>query len=218
MIAFPVTERNKVRRVHLRGSYDHEAVYAVIDATPISHVGYIIDGQPYVTPTLVWRDGNRLFWHGSSASRMLRTVKTGIPVCITSTLFDGWVMARSGFHHSANYRSAMAFGTAHAIEDAAEKDAALKIMMEGLFPGRWDTLRPATSQELKATTVVTMEIEQASAKVRTGPPVDDDEDYDLPIWAGVIPAKTAYDAPIDDPKLNPGIEVPEGLSAAFEHD
>ena len=212
MPSYEVTERNKVRRVHLRGSYDKDAVFAVIDATPISHVGYVIDGQPYVTPTLVWREGERLYWHGSSASRMLRTVKTGIPVCVTATLFDGWVMARSGFHHSANYRCAMAYGTARALEKADEKDAALKVMMDGLFPGRWEEIRPSTSQELKATTVVTMEIEQASAKVRTGPPVDDDEDYALPVWAGVIPASTAYGAPVDDPKLTPGIGFPESLA------
>ena len=211
MSSFEVTERNKVRRMHLRGSYDREAVYAVIDAASIAHVGYAIDGQPYVTPTLVWRTGDRLFWHGSSASRMLRTAKTGIPVCVTASLFDGWVLARSGFHHSVNYRAVMAYGSAREVEGAEDKDAALKIMMDGLFPGRWEEIRPATEQELKATTVVTMEIEQASAKVRTGPPIDDDEDYALPLWAGVIPASNAYGAPIDDPKLTPGIGFPDAL-------
>ena len=212
MPSYEISERNKVRRAHERGSYDHDSVHAVIDAAPIAHVGYIIDGQPYVTPTLVWREGNRLYWHGSSASRMLRTVKTGVPVCVTATLFDGWVMARSGFHHSANYRAAMAYGTAMAIQDNADKDAALKVMMDGLFPGRWDEIRASTEQELKATTVVTMEIEQASAKARSGPPVDDDEDYALPVWAGVIPATTFYGAPLDDPKLSPGISFPASLA------
>lgn len=216
MTSYAVSERNKVRRLHERGSYDHDAVFAVIDATPISHVAYVIDDQPYVTPTLVWRDGTRLYWHGSSASRMLRTVKTGIPVCVTSTLFDGWVMARSGFHHSANYRSAMAFGTAHPLQEADEKDAALKVMMDGLFPGRWEELRPANTQELKATTVVTMEIEQASAKVRSGPPVDDEEDYALPIWAGVVPASVSYGDPTDDSRLVPGVSVPDYLVSAHK--
>lgn len=210
---FPVSDRNKVKRVPLRGAYDRDAVFAVLDACQICHVGYVIDGQPYVTPTIFWRRDDRLYWHGSSASRMLRAVKTGIDVCVTASLFDGWVMARSGFHHSANYRSVMAFGKAKSLETEAEKDAALKVMMDGLFPGRWEEIRPSTKQELKGTTVVSMEIEQASAKTRTGPPVDDDEDYALPVWAGVLPVRHVHGAPVPDPKLAPGIELPENLTA-----
>lgn len=210
--SFLVTDRNKVKRTPLRGAYDREAVYAVLDACQICHVGYVVEGQPYVTPTIFWRDGDTLFWHGSSASRMLRTVKAGVDVCVTASLFDGWVMARSGFHHSANYRSVMAFGKAAPLETEAEKDAALKLMMDGLFPGRWEEIRPATKQELKGTTVVRMEIDQASAKVRNGPPVDDDEDYALPVWAGVLPARQVCEAPVADPKLNSGIAFPENLA------
>ncbi len=211
--AFPVTGRNKVKRTPLRGAYDRESVYAVLDACHICHVGYVVDGQPYVTPTILWRDGDTLYWHGSSASRMLRTVKTGVDVCVTASLFDGWVMARSGFHHSANYRSVMAYGSAKALETEAEKDAALKLMMDGLFPGRWEEVRPSTTQELKGTTVVAMRIDQASAKIRTGGPVDDDADYALPVWAGVLPAHQVQDAPVPDPKLADGIGFPANLSA-----
>ncbi len=211
--AFPVSGRNKVKRTPLRGTYDKSSVYAVLDECRICHVGYVVDGQPYVTPTLFWRDGNTLYWHGSSASRMLRTVKTGVDVCVTASLFDGWVMARSGFHHSANYRSVMAFGTAKAVATEAEKDAALKVMMDGLFPGRWEEIRPSTVQELKGTTVVSMDIEQASAKIRSGGPIDDDADYALPVWAGVLPVRQVQAAPIPDPKLASGIEFPENLSA-----
>ncbi len=210
--SFPVDGRNKVKRAHLRGSYDKASVYAVLDACQICHVGYVIDGQPYVTPTIFWRDGNVLYWHGSSASRMLRTVKTGVDVCVTASLFDGWVMARSGFHHSANYRSVMAYGKAKPLKTSTEKDAALKVMMEGLFPGRWDEIRPTTDQELKATTVVAMTIDQASAKVRTGPAVDDDEDYALPVWAGVLPVRQVFETPVDDPKLTAGVPYPENLA------
>jgi len=170
MSAYAPTARPKLKRNHKRGAYDRETVHAILDAVPHCHVGYVIDGQPYVTPTLQWREGDRIYWHGSSASRMLRTVETGVPVCVTVSPLDGFVMARSAFHHSVNYRSVMAYGTAHALKGPAEKERALKAMMEHLFPGRWDALRPVTAQELKATTVVAMEIEEAAAKVRTGPP------------------------------------------------
>jgi nitroimidazol reductase NimA-like FMN-containing flavoprotein (pyridoxamine 5'-phosphate oxidase superfamily) len=211
MPSYSITQRNKVKRLHQRGTYDHEAVFAILDAQPLAHVGYVLDGQPYVTPTLQWRAGGRVYWHGSSASRMLRGVAEGIPVCLTVSLLDGFVMARSGFHHSANYRSAMLYGTASVVETPEAKDEALRHMMEHMFPGRWETLRPANGQELKATTVLAMEIEQASAKVRTGPPVDDEEDYALPIWAGVIPVRQVWDTPIDDPRLADGVSVPADL-------
>lgn len=211
MTAYEPSPRSRVRRLYARGSYDHDAVYAILDVGFICHVGYVIDGQPYVTPTSYWREGNRLYWHGSSASRMLRTVKEGIPACLTATHVDGLVLARTGFHHSVNYRSVMAFGNARPVGDEAEKAAVLKNFMDSLIPGRWEALRPPNEQELKATTVVWMDIEEASAKVRTGPPIDDEEDYELPIWAGVIPISTRIHAPEPDPRLARGISVPENL-------
>lgn len=212
MSDYTPTLRSRVKRNHTRGAYDRETVHAILDAVPVCHVGYVIDGQPYVTPTLQWREGSRLYWHGSSASRMLRTVQTGVPVCLTVTEMNGYVMARSAFHHSINYRSVMAFGTAQLLTEPEEKEASLKRMMEHLFPGRWDTLRPVTAQELKATSVVGMEIEEASAKIRTGPPIDDEEDYGLDVWAGVLPMAQRPGAPIDDPRLAPGVPVPGHVS------
>jgi len=207
--SFPRSERNKVRRLHERGSYDRDAVYRILDAGLIAHVGYIIDGQPYVTPTCHWREGDRLFWHGSAASRMLRAVKQGVPACVTVTLLDGLVMARSGFHHSINYRSVMAFGQAHAVEDGKAKRAALEAFVERVAPGRWATLRPVTAKEMKATTVVAMTIDEASAKVRVGPPKDDAEDYDaVAVWAGVVPLRTVGGPPVDDGRLLPGVALP----------
>jgi len=212
MSTFTPTARTKLKRNYKRGAYDRETVYAILDAVPHCHVGYVIDGQPYVTPTLQWREGDRVYWHGSSASRMLRTVETGVPVCLTVSALDGYVLARSAFHHSVNYRSVMIFGTAHAVAEADEKEAALKAMMEQLFPGRWDALRPVTAQELKATTVVGMEIEEAAAKIRTGPPVDDEEDYGWDVWAGVLPTALTKGAPVDDPRLQDGVPVPENVT------
>lgn len=207
--AFTPGARSRVKRAHKRGHYDRETVHAVIDACPMSHVGYVIDGQPYVTPTLVWRVGDRLFWHGSSASRMLRTVKQAVPVCVTASLFDGWVVARSGFHHSANYRCVMAFGRAEQVTGKAEKDAALMGMIDHFFPGRSLQIRANNAKELKATTLVSMEIEEASAKIRTGPPIDDDEDMQDDVWAGVVPIKTVTGRPVDDPQLKSGVDVPD---------
>jgi len=212
--AFSPTARSRVKRLHERGRYDRESVYAVLDAGMLAHVGYVIDGQPYVTPTFYWREGDRLVWHGSSASRMLRAVKEGIPACVTVSLLDGLVLARSGFHSSVNYRAVMAFGRARAIEDPDEKMAALKAFVERLTPGRWAELRPPTAQEMKATTVVGMTIEEASAKIRTGPPKDDEEDYDaVPVWAGVLPLKTIAQTPVPDPRLKPGTPLPDYLAS-----
>ncbi len=201
------TLKTRVRRLPKRGHYDAETVHAVLDAGMICHVGYAIDGQPYVTPTSYWRHGDRLYWHGSSASRMLRRLKQGVPVCVTVTHVDGFVLARSGFHHSMNYRSVMAFGIAQLVPDA-DKLAVLEDFVERLFPGRWPELRPPTRQELKATTVLWMELSEVSAKIRTGPPIDDEEDYTLPVWAGVLPLGAAAGPPEPDPRLAPGIAPP----------
>jgi hypothetical protein len=209
--SFTPTARSKLKRLHKRAAYDHATVNAVLDAGLICHVGYVIDGQPYVTPTCYWREGETLYWHGSSASRMLRAVKQGIPVCLTVTHFDGLVLARSGFHSSVNSRCVMAFGTARAVTDKAAKTAALEAFVERLAPGHWAGLRPMTAKELKATTVVSMEIEEASAKLRDGQPEDDEEDYALDIWAGVIPVRQVVGEPEPDPRLKKGVALPDHL-------
>ncbi len=211
MTAFTPTHRSKVKRLHERGRYDEESVFAILDAGIIAHIGYVIDGQPYVTPTAYWRRGRTLYWHGSSASRMLRSQKEGIPVCVTVSLLDGLVVARSGFHHSVNYRAVMAFGRAHLVEDAKEKEAELDYFIERIYPGRVATLRPVNQQELKGTTLLAMEIEEASAKVRTGEPKDDEEDYALDIWAGVVPIRQVVGAIENDPRLKAGVALPEHL-------
>lgn len=210
--SFTPTPRTQVRRMPKRGHYDRETVHAILDAGAIAHIGYLIDGQPYVTPTAYWRKGERLYWHGSSASRMLRTIDAGSPVCVTVSHIDGFVLARSAFHHSVNYRSVMAFGTAHKLTDDAEVVEALRDFTERLFPGRWDALRPIQPQEIKATTVLAMDLTEAVAKVRTGMPIDDDEDYALPIWAGVLPVQTRVTTPVDDPKNLPGLTAPAYLA------
>ena len=199
--AFVPSARSKVKRLPKRGHYDRATVYAVLDAGFICHVGYAIDGQPYVTPTAYWREGDAVYWHGSSASRMLRTLETGADCCLTVTHLDGLVLARSAFHHSLNFRSAMLFGKAHKIEDAAQKMARLEAFVERLYPGRWDELRPVNAKELKAATVLGMHIDEASAKIRSGGPVDDEADYALPIWAGVIPVRSATAAAEGDGRL-----------------
>ncbi len=205
------TERTRLRRLHERGHYDHESIYQVLDAGRQCSVGYVFKGAPYVTPTIHWREGNRVYWHGSSASQMLRAAN-GADVCLTVAILDGYVMARSGMHHSVNTRSVMLFGRAEKVPDEL-KEAKMKTMVDGLFPGRWEMLRPATRQEIKATTILSMEIDEGSAKIRTGPPGDDEEDYALPIWAGVIPVRTVVDAPVDDPRNLPEMTPPEHILA-----
>ena len=193
----PASDRVRVRRLPERGRYDRATIDAILDAAIIGHVGFVIDGQPYVNPTAVWRSGDRLYWHGSSASRMLRHLRQGVPACVTVTHLDGFVLARSGFHHSVNYRSVMAFGRARLVPDELKPEV-LEHFVERLFPGRWAELRPPTAQEIKATTVVWMELDEVSAKIRTGPPVDDEEDYGLPVWAGVLPVSSVRGAPEPD--------------------
>jgi nitroimidazol reductase NimA-like FMN-containing flavoprotein (pyridoxamine 5'-phosphate oxidase superfamily) len=207
----PPTDRTRVRRIPERGAYDRATIDAILDAMPVAHVGYSIEGQPFVTPTLQWREGNHVYWHGSAASRMLRKVE-GAPVCLTVTLIDGMVLARSAFHHSMNYRSVMLLGKAQVVSDPAEKEARLRTFVESQFPCRWDMLRPVTAQELKGTTVLGMPIDEASAKVRTGPPHDDEADESLDIWAGVIPIRYQILPPVADAHVRAGRLAPPHVS------
>ncbi len=202
------SERTRVKRLNERGAYDRATIDAILDATPLAHVGYVVDGKPFVTPTLQWREGDRVYWHGSAASRMIEKA-AGSEVCLTVTLIDGFVLARSAFHHSVNYRSVMVFGRPELVSDPAEKQARLEALVDGLFPGRSALLRPMRPQELKATSVLSMPISEASAKLRSGGPKDDEEDYALPIWAGVLPVKMQTLAPIDDPLGSSGLVAPE---------
>lgn len=195
-----------------RGAYDLETIHAILDAGLLCHVGYVVEGQPYVTPTAYWREGDHVYWHGSSASRMLRTQAGGVDVCFTVSLLDGLVLARSGFHHSMNYRSVMALGRAELVDEPDAKLCALKAFTDRLMPGRWEELRAPTVQELKATTIVRLPLDEASAKIRTGPPVDDEEDYVLPVWAGVLPLSLVAGSPIADLRLVPGTQVPDTVS------
>lgn len=206
--AEPPTERVRVKRAPVRGVYDRDVINAILDATPVAHVAYTFGGAPIVTPTLQWREGDHLYWHASSASRMVEAVD-GAQVCVAVTLIDGFVLGRSAFHHSVNYRSVMLFGRARRVTSEAEKEERLKAFTEALFPGRWDRLRPATAQELKATSVLSLPIVEASAKIRCAPPKDDEEDYALDIWAGVLPVRTLVLPPEDDPRLKPGLTPPE---------
>ena len=201
------SERTRVKRLNQRAKYDAETVHAILDAMPVCSVGYVFDGAPFVTTTLQWREGDHLYWHGSAASRMLEACEDA-QVCVNVSIIDGMVLARAAFHHSCNYRSVMAFGTARKVSDAAEKVARLKTFTERLYPGRWDMLRPATAKELKATTVLKLKLDECVAKVRTGPPGDDEEDYALPLWAGVIPLRTEVLPPTDDPRLIAGLTPP----------
>lgn len=198
MSQFTPTDRTQVRRLPKRGSYDRETVYSILDSAFVCHVGFSVDGQPYVIPTNFGRSNDTLYLHGSAASRMLRTLSEGVPVCVTVTHVDGLVLARSAFHHSVNYRSAVILGTARLVTDPAEKMEALRIFTEHVLKGRWDEVRWPNEQEMKATTVLALELEEVSAKIRTGGPVDDEADYALPVWAGVLPLETAAKAPEPD--------------------
>jgi len=208
MSEFTPTERTKVRRLPERGRYDSESVYGILDEAFICHVGFVAEGQPYVIPTGFARVDDVLYVHGSAASRMLRTLASGVQVCVTVTLVDGIVMARSGFHSSMNYRSVMILGTATQVEARDEKLAALAAFSEQVMPGRWKDLRDTTDAELKGTLVLKLPLKEVSAKVRTGPPKDDEADYALPLWAGVVPLKLTAGTPIPDPRLPKGIEPP----------
>lgn len=205
------TDRSRLRRAHERGAYDREALHAVLDAMPLGHISYVIDGKPSQLPTLQWRKGEYIYWHGSSASRALRAME-GKDVCLSVTMMDGYVLGRSAMHHSANFRSAMVFGVAEKVTDEAAKAANLKAMVDHILPGRWDHLRPMQDQELKATAVMRMPLKEAAAKVRSGGPKDDEEDYALPIWAGVVPMQTVLQPPVPDPRNLEGVAMPDHLS------
>jgi uncharacterized protein len=206
---FTPTERTQVRRLPDRGKYDAETIHAILDEGFFCHVGFVVDGQPFVIPTGYARVGDTLYIHGSVASRMLRTLAGGVQVCVTVTLVDGLVLARSAFHHSMNYRSVVVLGRATAVEDRDEKLRALTAFTEHIVPERWDYLRPVTDSEVKGTAVLALPLGEASAKIRTGPPKDDAEDYALPIWAGVVPLRLAASEPVPDPKLPPSVPMPE---------
>jgi hypothetical protein len=194
-----------------RGDYSQETIYGILDAAFLCHAGFVIDGQPYVIPTGFGRKGETLYLHGSAASRMLRTLAGGVDVCVTVTLVDGIVLARSAFHHSMNYRSVVILGRARQIEDAEEKTEALRVISEQIVRGRWNDVRKPAPQELKATAVLALPIEEASAKIRTGPPLDDEEDYALDVWAGVLPLAMHSGEPLADARLKQGLKVPEYL-------
>jgi uncharacterized protein len=203
------TRRSELRRLPKRGSHDTAVIHEILDAGFLAHVGFCVEGQPFVVPTLYGRAGDNLYLHGSAASRMLKQLEAGVPACVTVTLVDGLVLARSAFHHSMNYRSVMAFGIAREISDPAAKVDALRTISEHVIKGRWKDVRGPTETELKATAVLEFEVEEASAKIRTGGPLDDEEDYALPIWAGVVPVEMKPQPPIADARLTGNLEVPE---------
>ena len=204
----PASERVTVKRFPQRAFYDRAVIDAILDEGLICHVGFSVDSQPFVIPTIYARDGDRLYVHGSQASRMLRALRGGIPVCVTVTLLDGLVLARSAFNHSMNYRSVVILGTSVEVADPAAKLAALKAISDHVIPGRWEEVRHPNDFELEGTTVLAVPISEASAKIRRGPPMDDDADYALPVWAGQLPLKLEVQAPVANPRLAPSISVP----------
>lgn len=203
-----LTQRTTLKRLPKRGSHERDVINSILDEGFICHVGFCVDGQPFVIPTGYARVDNRLLIHGSQASRMLRRLSEGIDVCVTVTLIDGLVLARSAFHHSMNYRSVVIFGRATAIEDRKQKNAALFALSEHMIPGRWNDVREPTDSELQQTTVLSLPINEASAKIRTGPPLDDEEDYSLDVWAGVVPLQMIAEEPIADERLQSDVKVP----------
>ena len=203
------TNRSQLRRLPNRGSHDPEIIHSILDAGFLAHVGFQVNGQPFVIPTLFGREEDKLYLHGSAASRMLGELESGMPACVAVTLVDGLVLARSAFHHSMHYRSVIAFGRARRIEERAPKIHALRVISEHLMTGRWNDVRPPTEKELKATAVLEFSIEEASAKIRTGPPLDDEQDYSLPVWAGILPLGLEAKTPIPDSRLAANTEVPQ---------
>jgi len=204
METYSPTERTQVRRLPKRGVYDKAQVHAILDEGFLCHVGFSVDGQTYVIPTGYGRSGERVFIHGSPASRVLRS-RDGADICFTVTLVDGFVLARAAFHHSMNYRSVLALGHARFVSDLDEKNEALRVITNHIVPGRWEETRPTTEKELKSTSVLALDLNEVSAKVRTGGPIDDEEDYALPIWAGVVPLRSIPSAPVPDERIVPGL-------------
>ena len=207
MHTYPPTGRTEVRRLAKRGVYDKAQIHAILDEGYLCHVGFVVEGQPYVIPTGYARSGDRIYIHGSAASRMLRTLDQGVDLCVTVTLVDGFVLARSAFHHSMNYRSVVVLGKARPVTDPNEKWNALRSFTNHIVPGRWEEVRQPTEQELKATSVLALALDEVSAKVRTGPPIDDEEDYAFPVWAGVVPIRSQVDQPIPDARVLPDIPL-----------
>jgi hypothetical protein len=209
MNSYTPTQRTKVRRLSKRAVYDKAQVHAILDEGFLCHVGFTQDSQPFVIPTLYARSGETLYMHGSGASRMLKTLAQGVDVCLTVTLVDGYVLARSAFHHSMNYRSVTVLGRARLVAEHAEKMEALRIITDHIVPGRWDEVRGPNELEMKQTVVLALPLEEVAAKVRMGPPADDEEDYALPIWAGVVPLQTQLGDPVGDGRVLPGVEMVE---------
>jgi nitroimidazol reductase NimA-like FMN-containing flavoprotein (pyridoxamine 5'-phosphate oxidase superfamily) len=206
--ARPASQRTRVKRQPTRGAYDRVTIDAILDEALVCHLGFVHDDHPYVIPTLFARVRDDVYVHGSAASRTLRDLRTGIDVCLTVTLIDGLVLARSIFHHSVNYRSVIVLGRAVEVDASEEKVRALEAFSERVLPGRWAEVRPPSATELKATSILRLPLAEASAKVRSGPPKDEEEDYDLPVWAGVIPLSLVAGPPQPDPRLQPGHEAP----------
>ena len=216
MKAISKTGRTRVKRAPKRGVYEPETIFQILDESFICHVGFIHDGKPVVIPTAYGRVGDRLYLHGSTKSRMLMALKDGVEACITTTIVDGLVLARSIFHHSMNYRSVVIFGRASIVSDDSEKLEALKAFSDHIISGRWEEVRAPNEKELKGTQVISFPITEASAKIRTGPPVDDKADYELPIWAGEIPLHTIAMEAKADPLLPNGLEIPKSVAAYLQ--
>ena len=217
MNEFPQTELNQVRRIAKRGKYDKTSIYQILDEGFLCHLAFTVDEQPFVIPTLYARVGDVIYVHGSHISRMLKTLAEGARLCLTVTLVDGLVLARSAFHHSMNYRSAVIFGSGTLMEKDEEKLRALKAISDRLMPRRWEDCRQPNAKELNVTSVIRIEIEEASPKIREGMPIDDQEDYDLPIWAGIVPIQKNFGAPVRDEKLSDAIELPNYLHDLLEN-
>ena len=209
MNTYAPTDRTKVRRLAKRGAYDKTVVHSILDEGLICHVGFAVEGQPYVIPTLYARDGERLYVHGSAVSRMLKTLAEGVDVCITVTLVDAFVLARSAFHHSMNYRSVVVLGRAQLVTDDAERMNALRILTNHIVPNRWEEVREPNELEMRQTSVLTLPLEEVSAKIRVGEPKDDEEDYALPVWGGIVPISTQVGRPIDDGRVRAEARAPD---------
>jgi uncharacterized protein len=209
MSTYTPTQRTKVRRLSKRAVYDQAQVHAILDEGFLCHVGFTHDSHPFVIPTLYARSGETLYMHGSGASRMLKTLAQGVDVCVTVTLVDAYVLARSAFHHSMNYRSVTVLGRARLVAEETEKMEALRVITDHIVPGRWDEVRGPNELEMKQTVVLALPLEEVAAKVRVGPPVDDEEDYALPIWAGIVPIHTQLGAPVADGRVLPEVKTVE---------